>query len=186
MVNHGLATGALFLLVGMLYERTHTREISDYGGVAQLLPHFSAVFIIVVLASIGLPGLNGFVGEFLIIIGSYPTQPVGAIIAALGVILSAVYLLWLVHRVFYGPPSEKLKRIAEEAGEMPRDLTRREWAVMLPILALIIWIGVYPKPMLERIEPAVNSVVTQYYSAINTHLASAESGDMKPNGETGK
>ena len=186
MVNHGLATGALFLLVGMLYERTHTRKISDYGGIAQLLPRFSTVFIIVVLASIGLPGLNGFVGEFLIIIGSYPTQPVGAIIAALGVVLSAVYLLWLVHRVFYGPPSEKLKRIAEEAGEMPRDLTRREWAVMLPILALIIWIGVYPKPMLERIEPAVNSVVTQYYSAINTHLASVESGDMKPNGKTGQ
>ncbi|MCH8328010.1 MAG: NADH-quinone oxidoreductase subunit M, partial [Candidatus Marinimicrobia bacterium] len=98
MVNHGLSTGALFLLVGMLYERTHTRNISDYGGVAQLLPRLSAVFIIVVLSSIGLPGLNGFVGEFLIIIGSYPTQPVGAVIAALGVILSATYLLWLVHR----------------------------------------------------------------------------------------
>ncbi len=165
MINHGLTTGALFLLVGMLYERTHTREIAHYGGVAQLLPKFSAIFLITVLASIGLPGLNGFVSEFLIILGSYPTQPVGAIVAALGVILSAVYLLWLVQRVFYGMPSKQLKAIAEKEGKMPSDLSRREWAVLLPIVAMMIWIGVYPRPLVSRIEPSVQALVSEYRAA---------------------
>ena len=165
MINHGLTTGALFLLVGMIYERTHTREIAYYGGVAKLLPKYSAIFLITVLASIGLPGLNGFVGEFLVILGSYPTQPVGAIVAALGVILSAVYLLWLVQRVFYGMPSDQLKAAAEKGGKMSKDLSRREWAVLLPIVAMMIWIGVYPRPLLSRIEPSVEALVSEYRAA---------------------
>ena len=165
MINHGLTTGALFLLVGMIYERTHTREIAYYGGVAKLLPKYSAIFLITVLASIGLPGLNGFVGEFLVILGSYPTQPVGAIVAALGVILSAVYLLWLVQRVFYGMPSDQLKAAAENEGKMSKDLSRREWAVLLPIVAMMIWIGVYPRPLLSRIEPSVEALVSEYRAA---------------------
>ena len=100
------------------------------------------------------------------------------------VALSAAYLLWLVHRVFYGQPSEIFKGIAEDKGKMPADLTRREWAVMLPILALIVWIGIYPKPMLERIEPAVRNVVVQYHSAVKTHLASLDNaGRTQPNRE---
>ncbi|MCH7858565.1 MAG: NADH-quinone oxidoreductase subunit M [Candidatus Marinimicrobia bacterium] len=174
MVNHGLSTGALFLLVGMLYERTHTRQIADYGGLAEVMPHYSVVFIIVTLASIGLPGLNGFVGEFLIIVGSYGTQPTAAILAALGVILSAVYLLWMVHRVFYGPPGAILQASRDEAAPKLADLSRREWAVMVPILALIFVLGVYPKPFLSRIEPAVRRLVVTYQTAHGPVVPAAE------------
>ena len=167
MVNHGLTTGALFLLVGIIYERTHTRQIADYGGLASLMPRYAAVFLIVTLASIGLPGLNGFVGEFLIIVGSFNTQPVAAVLAVVGVILSAVYLLWLVHRVFFGQPAVALSRIGEtgEGSGLP-DLTRREWAVMLPILGMIIMLGVYPQPFLKRIEPSVTTLVNNYREAV--------------------
>ncbi|MCH7938524.1 MAG: NADH-quinone oxidoreductase subunit M [Candidatus Marinimicrobia bacterium] len=165
MVNHGLSTGALFLLVGFIYQRTHTRQISDYGGLASAMPNLAVVFLIVTLASIGLPGLNGFVGEFLIIVGSYRTQPVGAIIAAIGVILSAVYLLWLVHRVFFGPPGAAVAEVSR-AGKPLQDLTRREWAVILPMLALIVIMGVYPQPFLRRIEPAVDHLVHSYYASV--------------------
>ncbi len=177
MVNHGLSTGALFLLVGMIYERTHTRQIADYGGLAGVMPRYSVVFIIVTLASIGLPGLNGFVGEFLIIIGSFGTQPTAAVLAALGVILSAVYLLWMVHRVFYGPPSAMLKPSRDEAAPKLADLNRREWAVLVPILALIVVLGVYPKPFLSRIEPAVRNLVVTYQSATGQVVPAAELAD---------
>ncbi len=167
MVNHGLSTGALFLLVGIIYQRTHTLRIADYGGLASLMPRFAVVFLIVTLSSIGLPGLNGFVGEFLIIVGSFETQPVGAIVAVLGVILSAVYLLWLVQRVFFGPTSPELSAANEShEGQGLKDLTRREWAVLLPILAMIVMLGVYPKPFLQRIEPAVHSLVQTYQQAV--------------------
>ncbi|UCH61765.1 MAG: NADH-quinone oxidoreductase subunit M [Fidelibacterota bacterium] len=166
MVNHGLSTGALFLLVGMIYERTHTRQIADYGGLAGLMPRYAAVFLIVTLASIGLPGLNGFVGEFLIIVGSFNTQPVAAIVAVVGVILSAIYLLWLVHRVFFGQPAVALSGIGE-TGKGPKlpDLTSREWAVMLPVLGMVIILGVYPQPFLKRIEPSVTTLVNTYWQA---------------------
>ncbi|MFB0516625.1 MAG: NADH-quinone oxidoreductase subunit M [Candidatus Neomarinimicrobiota bacterium] len=167
MVNHGLSTGALFLLVGIIYERTHTRQIADYGGLASRMPRYAAVFVIVTLASIGLPGLNGFVGEFLIIVGSFKTQPVAAVLAVLGVILSAIYLLWLVHRVFFGPQAGAVK-VTKEAGEGWGliDLTRREWAVMLPILVMIVMLGVYPQPFLKRIEPSVTTLVNTYQQAV--------------------
>ena len=171
MVNQGLSTGALFLLVGMVYERTHTREISDYGGLAAIMPRYAVAFIIVTLASIGLPGLNGFVGEFLIIVGSFGSQPVGAVVAVLGVILSAVYLLWMVHRVFYGPPGVVLGRAAGENDSRLVDLTRREWSVLLPLMAAIVMLGIYPRPFLERIEPSVNSLVTTFHEAVGAPRA---------------
>ena len=180
MVNHGLTTGALFLLVGMIYERTHTRQIADYGGLAGLMPRYAAVFLIVTLASIGLPGLNGFVGEFLIIVGSFGTQPTAAVLAVVGVILSAIYLLWLVHRVFFGPPAVALSGIGE-TGEGPGlpDLTRREWAVMLPILGMIIMLGVYPQPFLKRIEPSVTTLVNTYRQAVAPAATSQADIDMQ-------
>ncbi len=150
MVNHGLSTGALFLLVGMIYERTHTRAISEYGGVAKLMPVFATFFMIISLSSIGLPGLNGFVGEFLILLGTFKSALLGnhayAVFAALGVIFSAVYLLWMYQRVMLGPVREG----ALYHGHTLTDLTKREIATMVPIVIFIVWIGVYPGTFLTK------------------------------------
>jgi len=151
MISHGLTTGALFLLVGMVYERTHTRLISDYGGLAKVMPVFAGIFLFSVFASAGLPGLSGFIGEFTILIGSYLSFPVLAIIAATGVILAAIYLLWAYERVFTGPTNAKLEGL--------RDLNLREIAILLPLVVLIVGLGVYPKPVLERIEPSVELIL---------------------------
>jgi NADH:ubiquinone oxidoreductase subunit 4 (subunit M) len=151
MVNHGLSTGALFLLVGMIYDRRHTREISALKGLQKVAPILAAVFTVVMLSSIGLPGLNGFAGEFLILVGSFLTRRWWTVVAASGVILAAVYLLWAYQRVFHGEPDE-------ENAAIP-DLSWREGLVMAPLLGLIVFLGVYPKPMLERIEPAVERLV---------------------------
>jgi NADH-quinone oxidoreductase subunit M len=172
MVNHGLSTGALFLMVGMIYQRTHTRQIADYGGLASQMPRYAVVFLIVVLSSVGLPGLNGFVGEFLIIVGSFGTQPVAAILAVVGVILSAIYLLWLVHRIFFGSPGVVLNTSEDSEDSKLADLTRREWAVMLPVLAMIVMLGVYPQPFLKRIEPSVESLVQKYHEVRSVHQTS--------------
>ena len=152
MVNHGLTTGALFLLVGMIYERRHTRRIADYGGLQKVMPWFAGFFLLTAFASIGLPGLNGFVGEFLILLGSYSQHPILAVLAAFGVVLAAVYLLWAYERVFTGEPDR-------EENQNLRDIGLREVGILVPITALIIFLGVYPKPVLERIEPAVEQVL---------------------------
>ncbi len=152
MVNHGLTTGALFLLVGMIYERRHTREISAYGGIQKVMPLFAGFFLFTVFASAGLPGLNGFVGEFLILLGSYARHPILAIIAAVGVLLAAVYLLWAYERVFTGELDSDENRALTDIGV-------REIGILVPIVALIIFLGVYPKPVLDRIEPAVERVL---------------------------
>jgi len=152
MVNHGLTTGALFLLVGMIYERRHTRRIADYGGLQKVMPWFAGFFLLTAFASIGLPGLNGFVGEFLILLGSYSRFPILAVVAAFGVVLAAVYLLWAYERVFTGEPDR-------EENQNLRDIGLREVGILVPITALIIFLGVYPKPVLERIEPAVEQVL---------------------------
>ncbi len=152
MVNHGISTGALFLLVGMIYERRHTREISALKGLQKSAPVLAGVFTLVMLSSIGLPGLNGFVGEFLILTGSFLTRRWFTVVAALGVILAALSLLWAYQRVFHGEPDE-------ENANMP-DMTWREGLVMAPLLGLIVFLGVYPKPMLDRIEPAVERLVS--------------------------
>ena len=151
MVNHGISTGALFLLVGMIYERRHTREISALKGLQKSAPILAGVFTVVMLSSIGLPGLNGFNGEFLILVGSFLTRRWFAVIAALGVILAALYLLWAYQRVFHGEPDDENAAVA--------DLTWREGLVMAPLLGLIVFLGVYPQPMLDRIEPAVARLV---------------------------
>ena len=152
MVNHGISTGALFLLVGMIYERRHTREIAALKGLQKSAPILAGVFTVVMLSSIGLPGLNGFPGEFLILIGSFLTFRWWAVVAAAGVILAALYLLWAYQRVFHGEP--------DAANEDVADMTWKEGLVMAPLLGLIVFLGVYPKPMLERIEPAVAQLIT--------------------------
>ena len=163
MVNHGISTGALFLLVGMLYERRHTRLIEEFGGIAKVTPFYSAVFMIITLSSIGLPLTNGFVGEFTILLGVYKYSPVYAIIAASGVILSACYMLWMYQRVFFG-------KITKPENEKLTDLSWREKIIMIPLVLLVFWIGIYPKPLFERIEPAVKNVITQVARASTVEM----------------
>ena len=148
MVSHGLSTGALFLLVGMIYDRRHTRMISEFGGLWKQIPVFSAILLMVTLSSIGLPGLNGFVGEFLILLGSFGVSPYGTAAAATGVILGAIYMLWVFRRVIYGP-------LTDPANEKLADLNGREICLIAPILFLIVLLGVYPQPFLRRMQPAV-------------------------------
>jgi NADH-quinone oxidoreductase subunit M len=152
MVNHGLTTGALFLLVGMIYERRHTREIAQFGGLGTVMPVYAGAFLFVAFASIGLPGLNGFVGEFYVLVGSFLSLPVWAIFGATGVVLAAVYLLWAYQRVFTGP-------VTVEENKGLRDLNVREIVILAPIVALIVFLGVYPRPALERIEPSVDAIL---------------------------
>ncbi len=144
MVNHGLTTGALFLLVGMLYERAHTREIAAFGGLWSAMPRFSVLFLIILFASVGLPGTNGFVGEWLSLLGAYQAHPVWGILGAFGVILGALYMLSMFQRVFFGPQSELSASMT--------DLTAREIAVLLPLVVLVLWIGIYPATFLDPIE----------------------------------
>jgi NADH-quinone oxidoreductase subunit M len=153
MVNHGLSTGALFLLVGVVYERRHTRLLADYGGIARTMPVFATLFIISALSSVGLPGLNGFVGEFLILSGSFKTYPVAAIIAATGVILAAIYLLWLVQAVFFGP-------IRNEENRAIPEIAWNEVAAVVPLIFFMVWIGVYPNTFLKKMEPSVQQLLT--------------------------
>lgn len=152
MIAHGLATGALFLLVGMIYDRMHTRKIADFGGVATSMPIYAGIFLFAAFASAGLPGLAGFIGEFTIFMGSYLSFPVLAIIAGSGVILVAIYLLWAYERVFTGP-------ITNPKVEALKDLNFREIAIMVPLVLLIIGLGVYPKPVFDRVEPSVNLIL---------------------------
>lgn len=151
-VNHGLSTGALFLMVGMIYERRHTREISKLKGLQKVAPVFAAAFMVIMLSSIGVPGLNGFVGEFMILIGSFPTARWWVAVAASGVIFAALYLLWAYQRVFHGEPDEDNKSFPE--------LKWKEATLLLPFIAIIVFTGVFPKPMLSRIEPSVNKLIT--------------------------
>jgi NADH-quinone oxidoreductase subunit M len=148
MVNHGLSTGALFLLVGMLYERRHTRQIADFGGVAKPMPIYAALFGIVMMSSIGLPALNGFVGEFLILLGAFKASPAYAVPATFGVVLAAAYLLWAYRRMMFGP-------VEKPENRSLIDLGLRERLVMVAIIAPIVWIGVYPESFLVKIRPAV-------------------------------
>jgi NADH-quinone oxidoreductase subunit M len=162
MVNHGLSTGALFLLVGMIYDRRHTRMIKDFGGIARIMPVYATFFMIVALSSAGLPGLNGFVGEFLILLGSFKSAALGspwyAIVGATGVIFAAVYLLWSYQRIFFGtvdnPENSKLV-----------DLSVREWTVLVPVVVFIVWIGFFPGTFLEKSAASSKQLVERIESA---------------------
>jgi len=152
MVNHGISTGALFLIVGVIYERRHTRLISEFGGLSAPMPVYAAVFMIMAMASIGLPGLNGFVGEFLILMGTWGVNWVWVAVAASGIILGAGYMLWLYQRVMFG-------KVTNPANQTLKDLTGLELATLLPLVLFAFWIGIYPKPFLDLIEKPVEKVV---------------------------
>ncbi|MDQ4006160.1 MAG: NADH-quinone oxidoreductase subunit M [Actinomycetota bacterium] len=146
MVNHGLSTGALFLLVGMLYDRTHTRDLGRLGGLAKRVPVFAGIFLLVALSSLGLPGLNGFVGEFLILVGTFDVNRALAVVGSAGIVLAAIYLLWAYQRAMHG-------ELRPELADTP-DVEPREYAFLVPVVALIVALGVFPKPVLDRIEPS--------------------------------
>jgi len=148
MLNHGLSTGALFLMVGMIYDRRHTRLIAEFGGLWKQMPMFSALLLVVTFSSIGLPGLNGFVGEFLILLGAFSVTPRWTALAATGVILGAIYMLWMLRRVIFGPLSNP------ENQKLP-DLNGRELLILAPMICLIVYMGVSPQPFLSRMQPAV-------------------------------
>ncbi len=163
MLNHGISTGGLFLIVGMLSDRRHTRLIAEYGGLKKVTPRLVAAFLIITLSSIGLPGLNGFVGEFLILLGAFRWDPTFAAIAASGVVLSATYMLWMFQRVNYGPVTN------EKNASLP-DLQRREWAVIVPIIATAILMGVLPNLFLRPIGPSVERTLARIHQGAPTRV----------------
>ena len=154
MLNHGVSTGALFLLVGIVYERRHNRMIAEYGGLAKVMPLYATFFLIITMSSIGLPTLNGFIGEFLILIGAYVHSWVWAMFAASGIVLGAAYMLWLYQRVFFGELTN------EKNKDLP-DLNRREQWTLIPLVIVAFWIGLYPKPFLDRMAPTVDRVMAR-------------------------
>ena len=155
MINHGVVTGALFLSIGMIYERTHTRVIADYGGLATTMPVFASFFLLFTLASVGLPGTNGFIGEFLILLGSFITRPWAAVFAATGLILGAWYMLWLYQRIFFNSVNDKVLNLPE--------LNRREIITLVPMVVLIFWIGLYPNALLSFMHESVSHLLSQVY-----------------------
>jgi NADH-quinone oxidoreductase subunit M len=159
MLNHGISTGALFLMVGMLYDRRHTRTIAEFGGLRAGMPWFSCLFLLICLSSIAVPGFNGFVGEFLILLGSWPFNRWMVVVASLGVILAAAYILWMVQRVFYG-------EVTNPANMGLPDLSWRESVILVPLVALALFMGVASPLFTRTIEPSVQTLVAQ----VRTHL----------------
>ncbi len=163
MVNHGLSTGALFLLVGMIYEQTHTREIKVYGGLWKITPVYGSIMLIVALSSMGLPGLNGFVGEFTILLGAFGSKAIAnpwyAGLSAAGVIMAAIYILYMFQKMFLGPEGSIVEEVKHH-GHALRDLNWREIVTVLPLLVFIFWIGLYPKPFFDLMGPAVEKLVS--------------------------
>jgi NADH-quinone oxidoreductase subunit M len=178
MVNHGLSTGALFLLVGMLYDRRHTRMISDFGGLSRVMPAYAAMFMIVMLSSVGLPGLNGFIGEFLILLGAFRSTALEshwfAILGTSGVVFAAVYLLWSYQRVFFGP-------VQHEENRKLSDLSLREWGVLVPVVIVIVWIGFFPGTFLDKSAVASRDLVRQIEN-VRAGLPPAPSAVQRPGG----
>jgi NADH-quinone oxidoreductase subunit M len=154
MLNHGVSTGALFLMVGIIYDRRHTRLIEDFGGLANRMPVYAAFFLVVTLSSIGLPGLNGFVGEFLILVGTFGASWTRATVAALGVILSAVYMLWMYQRVIWG-------EVKDERNAKLTDMVGREWAMLIPLVIVMVWMGVYSNFFLRPMDASVLKLINQ-------------------------
>ncbi len=162
MLNHGVSTGALFLLVGIIYERRHNRLISEYGGLAKVMPLYAMFFMIITMSSIGLPTLNGFIGEFTILIGAFNHSWVWAMFAATGIVLGAGYMLWMYQRVFFG-------ELTNEKNKALPDLNRREQWTIIPLIVLAFWIGLYPKPFFRIMEPTVNRVLERVAVAMPEH-----------------
>jgi NADH-quinone oxidoreductase subunit M len=154
MINHGLSTGALFLIVGIIYERRHTRMISEFSGLSKQMPAYATVFMIIMLSSIGLPGLNGFIGEFLVLNGAFNVNWVWAVLAGTGIVLGAGYMLWLYQRVMFG-------KLDKPENQQLKDLNVRELCYLLPIILFCVWIGLYPKPFLNTMEASINHLVEQ-------------------------
>jgi NADH-quinone oxidoreductase subunit M len=180
MINHGLSTGALFLLVGVIYERRHTRMIADYGGLSSEMPLFATVFLIITMASIGLPTLNGFVGEFTILVGAFNRSWWWALLAALGIVLGAAYMLWMYQRVFFGP-------ITNPENKGLQDLNGRELLYLLPIVVMCFWIGLYPRPFFRILEKPVDYVVRKvdpvYDAAVVDQVADSIGGQRSEDQE---
>jgi NADH-quinone oxidoreductase subunit M len=165
-INHGISTGALFLLVGVVYERRHTREISEYGGLSNVMPAFAAVFLLMTMSSIGLPTLNGFIGEFLILQGAFLHSAAWAAVAASGIVLGAAYMLYLYQRTMFGG-------VANPQNEGLADLGVREWATFVPLIVLAVWIGLYPAPFLDRINLSVLKIAARVDSSYAAAYAAA-------------
>jgi NADH-quinone oxidoreductase subunit M len=165
MVSHGIVSGALFLCVGVVYDRMHTREIAAYGGLVNRMPLYALVFMVFTMANVGLPGTSGFVGEFMTLIGTFKVSIPTATFATTGVILSAAYALWLYRKVIFGPLKPSLASI--------KDLTFREGLTLMPLVALTILFGVYPKPVLDMSAASVQQLVNNYNSAVTAVKAAA-------------
>jgi NADH-quinone oxidoreductase subunit M len=177
MVSHGISTGALFLLVGVIYERRHTRELAEFGGLAKSMPVYATIFVIVSMSSIGLPGTNGFVGEFMILSGAFLSEhlgsngPIFGTVAALGVILAAIYMLHAVLKMFWGP-------LDKSENEHLPDLTRREGLALAPLVVLIFWIGLYPSTFLSRMEASVDTMTREYTAKLKASDANPQRRGM--------
>ena len=175
-INHGISTGGLFLLVGVVYERRHTREISEYGGLSKIMPAYAAVFLVMTMSSIGLPTLNGFIGEILILQGIFVVNKVWAAFAATGIVLGAAYMLWLYQRTMFGT-------VNNPKNEGLADLSLREFATFTPLLILAVWIGLYPKPFIDRLDTSVDRVmarVNSTYAPLNA--GAADEDEVEPGG----
>ena len=182
MLNHGVSTGALFLLVGMIYERTHSREISKYGGLAKVMPVFAIFFFITTISSIAVPGTNGFIGEFLILFGAFKVNPIATGIATTGAVFGAVYMLWLYKRIFFGKAGELVPEVTDShhghghgdessskththhndgvhSKHALNDLNWREIAVLVPLMILIFWMGIFPGTFLEKTKTSIDHFV---------------------------
>jgi NADH-quinone oxidoreductase subunit M len=160
MLSHGIVSGALFLCVGVVYDRMHTREIARYGGLVSRMPAYAAVFMVFMLASVGLPGTSGFVGEFLVLMGAFQSNTWAGLFATTGLILGAPYMLYLYRRVIFG------EMVRAELRDI-LDLGKRELAIFAPLVVLVLWMGVYPKPFLDVFAASVDNVVTRYQSALS-------------------
>ncbi len=170
MLNHGLSTGALFIMIGMLYERRHTSLIADFGGLTKVIPVFAAFFMVVTLSSVGLPGLNGFIGEFLIFLGAYKANPLWAVFAATSVILSAAYMLWMFQRVMFGP-------VTKEENKNLKDLTVREISLMVPIVLLFFVMGLFPNYFLNKMHASVDAFLMRYKSKLTMNVENINPSD---------
>ena len=169
-LNHGISTGALFLIVGVVYERRHTRMIGEYGGLSKIMPVYAAVFLVMTMSSIGLPALNGFIGELLILQGVFVANKLWAVVAASGIVLGAAYMLWLYQRT-------SSARSRTRQNERLPDLSVREFATFAPLIVLAVWIGLYPKPFIEMLDTSVSRVVAR---VAPQHLAAADCDESQP------